>query len=90
PGRSEAILANPILDWVMAQRNMVVATTFASNIARLKTLSEAAIASGRKVCLLGRAMRKMVGVGLETGVLTDFPDTIGPEEAANLPRNKVM
>ncbi|WP_207100617.1 ribonuclease J [Paracoccus shandongensis] len=90
PGRSEAMLANPILDWVMAQKNMVVATTFASNIARLKTLSEAAIAGGRKVCLLGRAMRKMVAVGLETGVLTDFPDTIGPEEAASLPRNQVM
>ena len=90
PGRSEALLANPILEWVMAQKNMVVATTFASNIARLKTLSEAAIASGRKVCLLGRAMRRMVSVGLETGVLTDFPDTIGPDEAANLSRDKVM
>ncbi|TBN44071.1 ribonuclease J [Paracoccus subflavus] len=90
PGRSEAVLANPILEWVMAQRSMVVATTFASNIARLKTLSDAAIASGRKVCLLGRAMRKMVAVGMETGVLTDFPDTIGPEEAAGLPRHQVM
>ncbi|SNR46264.1 ribonuclease J [Paracoccus sediminis] len=90
PGRSEAVLANPILEWVMAQRNMIVATTFASNIARLKTLSDAAIAGGRKVCLLGRAMRKMVTVGLETGVLTDFPDTIGPEEAASLPCNQVM
>lgn len=89
-GRSEAMLANPILEWVVAQKNMVVATTFASNIARLKTLSDAAIAANRKVCLLGRAMRKMVAVGLETGVLTDFPDTIGPEEAASLPRNQVM
>lgn len=90
PGRSEAVLANPILEWVMAQKNLVVATTFASNIARLKTLAEAAIASGRKVCLLGRAMRRMVSVGLETGVLTDFPDTISPDEAAGLPRNQVM
>lgn len=90
PGRSEAVLSNPILEWVMAQRNMVVATTFASNIARLKTLSDAAIAGGRKVCLLGRAMRRMVATGMETGVLTDFPDTIGPEEAASLPRHQVM
>ena len=90
PGRSEATLANPILDWVMAQKNMVVATTFASNIARLKTLAEAATASGRKVCLLGRAMRRMVSVGLETGILTDFPETIGPDEATELPRDKVM
>ena len=74
----------------MAQPNMVVATTFASNIARLKTLADAARASGRKVCLLGRAMRRMVSVGFETGILTDFPETIGPEEAAGLPRDQVM
>lgn len=90
PGRSEALLANPILEWVVAQKGMVVATTFASNIARLKTLADAAIASGREVCLLGRAMRRMVSVGLETGILTDFPDTIGPEEASRLPRGDVM
>lgn len=90
PGRSEALLANPTLEWVMAQKNLVVTTTFASNIARLKTLADAARASGRKVCLLGRAMRRMVTVGMETGVLVDFPDTIGPEEAARLPRGEVM
>lgn len=90
PGRSEALLATPILDWVVAQKNMVVATTFASNIARLRTLADAAIAADRKVCLLGRAMRRMVAVGLETGVLTDFPSTISPDEAARLPRDKVM
>ena len=90
PGRSEAVLANPILDFVIAQPNMVVATTFASNVARLKTLAEAAIAADRKVCLLGRAMRKMVTTAQETGILTRFPKTISPEEAADLPRNKVM
>lgn len=90
PGRSESLLATPILEWVMGQKGMVVATTFASNIARLKTLADAARASGRKVCLLGRAMRRMVAVGLETGVLTDFPDTIGPDDAARLPRHEVM
>lgn len=90
PGRSESILAQPIQEWVLAQPNLVVATTFASNIARLRTLADAAIASGRKVCLLGRAMRRMVAVGLETGVLSDFPDTISPDEAAGLPRHQVM
>lgn len=90
PGRSEAMLANPLLDFVMAQKNMVVATTFASNVARLKTLAEAGVAAGRKVVLLGRAMRKMVTAATETGVLKDFPGVIPPEEAADLPRNKVM
>ncbi|UXU75198.1 MULTISPECIES: ribonuclease J [unclassified Paracoccus (in: a-proteobacteria)] len=90
PGRSESILANPLLDFVMAQPQMVVATTFASNIARLKTLAEAGIAAGRKICLLGRAMRRMVTTAIEAGILTSFPQVISPEEAADLPRNKVM
>jgi len=90
PGRSEAVLANPLLDFVMAQKQMVVASTFASNIARLKTLAEAGMAAGRKVCLLGRAMRRMVTVGVETGILTGFPPVISPEEASELPRDKVM
>ncbi|MFV0409147.1 MAG: ribonuclease J [Paracoccus sp. (in: a-proteobacteria)] len=90
PGRSEAMLANPLLEFVMAQPNMVVATTFASNVARLKTLADAATAAGRKICLLGRAMRRMVLVAQEAGILGDFPATISPEEASELPRNKVM
>lgn len=90
PGRSESVLANPIMEFVVAQPQMVIATTFASNVARLKTLADAAVASGRKVCLLGRAMRKMVQAATETGILTQFPATISPEEAAELPRHKVM
>ncbi|MDT1062972.1 ribonuclease J [Paracoccus sp. CPCC 101403] len=90
PGRSEAVLANPLLDFVMSQRQLVVATTFASNIARLRTLAEAGVAAGRKICLLGRAMRRMVTVGIETGVLDRFPPVVSPEEAADLPRDKVM
>ncbi|WBU53682.1 ribonuclease J [Paracoccus sp. SCSIO 75233] len=90
PGRSEALLANPLLDFVMSQPNMVVATTFASNVARVKTLAEAGVAADRQICLLGRSMRRMVQVATETGVLSDFPNTISPEDAADLPRNKVM
>jgi ribonuclease J len=90
PGRSEALLANPLLDFVTAQKQMVVATTFASNIARLRTLAEAGVAAGRRICLLGRAMRRMVTVAVETGVLDRFPPTISPEEAAETPRDRVL
>lgn len=90
PGRSEALLANPLLEFVLAQKQMVVATTFASNVARLQTLAEAGQAAGRKICLLGRAMRKMVTAATETQVLTSFPATISPEDAAALPRGEVM
>ncbi|MDR5651285.1 ribonuclease J [Ruixingdingia sedimenti] len=90
PGRSESLLTGPLHELIAGARGMVAATTFASNIARVRTLAEAGVAAGRSVCLLGRAMRKMIGVGVETGILTDFPRTISPEDALELPRGNLM
>jgi ribonuclease J len=90
PGRSEAVLGPEIQALVKSVRGMVVATTFASNIARVKTLAEAGRAAGRSVCLLGRAMKRMIGAATETGVLTGFPPTIEVEDAANIPRDNLM
>jgi len=69
PGRSEATLVKPIADMIKSANGMVVATTFASNVARLKTLAQAGIDSGRSVCVLGRSMQKMLGYAHSTGVL---------------------
>ncbi|MCC5988229.1 MAG: ribonuclease J [Pararhodobacter sp.] len=90
PGRSESSLPMAITDLVRAAPGMVVATTFASNVARLRTLAQAGRTAGRSVCLLGRAMHNMVRTATEAGLLHDFPATITPEEAADLPREKVM
>jgi len=69
---------------------MFVCTTFASNVARVKTLAEAGKRAGRSVCLLGRAMRRMIEAAVETGVLKDFPATVSPEEASKIPRENLM
>jgi ribonuclease J len=89
-GRSEATLKEPIRDLILSQGGMVVATTFASNVARLKTLAEAARAADRSVCLLGRAMKRMVSAAQQSGVLPDFPQTVSPEEAQDIPRRNLM
>lgn len=90
PGRSEATLAPEITKLVKASPGMVVATTFASNVARVKTLAEAGQAAGRSICLMGRAMRRMVEAAVLTGVLDDFPKTVPPEDAADIPRENLM
>ena len=90
PGRSEATLAQPIQALIEGREGMFVATTFASNVARLKTLAEAGVAAGRSVCLLGRAMKRMLTAAVETGVLTDFPAILTPEEALEVPRDNLM
>jgi len=90
PGRSESTLRDPIRDLIKAQRGMVVATTFASNVARLKTLADAAVAADRTVCFLGRSMRRMVSAAEQAGVLKGLPRTVSPEEALDVPRGNLM
>lgn len=90
PGRSEAVLGPEIERFIASQPGMVVATTFASNIARVRTLAMAGVAAGRTVVLLGRAMRRMVQAAVETGVLTDFPHTLPVEDVGDVPREHLM
>ena len=90
PGRSEASLSEAITDVMRSSKGMVVATTFASNVARLKTLAVAARDAGRSVCLMGRAMLRMTQVATEAGILRDFPSTVSPEEARELPRENLL
>ena len=89
-GRSEATLGDNITSLVADAKQMVIATTFASNLARVKTLADAGHRAGRSVCLMGRAMGRMVDAAKESGVLYDFPSTISPEEALDVPRGNLM
>lgn len=89
-GRSESTVGPEITRFVSEQSGMVVATTFASNVARVRTLARAGIDAGRSVCLLGRAMRRMIEASVEAGVLSDFPSTVSPEDAAQMPRENLM
>jgi len=89
-GRSESTLADPLTELIRTSTGMVVATTFGSNVARLKTLAEAARAADRTICVLGRAMKKMIGAAEEAGVLAGFPRTVTPDEALDVPRRNLM
>jgi len=89
-GRSEAELIGPITEMMRAQPGMVVATTFASNVARLRTLALAGKAAGRSIVVIGRAMHRMIGTARKVGLLTDFPDIVDVNDAANLPAENVM
>ncbi len=90
PGRSESSVGPEVEALVAGAKQMVVATTFASNVARVKTLAEAGERAGRSICLLGRAMRRMIEAAVETGVLTSFPKVIAPEDVTQIPRENVM
>ncbi len=76
----------PALSGIIAKcEGAVCATTFASNVARLKTLADAAIANDRSIVVAGRAMRRMIEIAVETGAITSFPSVISEARAGELP-----
>jgi ribonuclease J len=90
PGRSEAALIAPIGALMEAAEGMVVATTFASNVARLRTLARAGRDAGRQVVVLGRAMNTMLKTARAAEVLDDFPAVLDPLDADSVPRRNLL
>lgn len=89
-GRSESVINQSLINLFSETKGLVAATTFASNVARVRQIAEAGYNAGRSIVLLGRAMVKMTTVALESGVITDFPPSISPEEGRRLPREKLL
>lgn len=68
----------------------VAVTTFASNVARIRAVAEAAQASGRQVVCVGRAMDRVIGVATELGYLEGLPEFKPPQAYGYLARDKVV
>jgi ribonuclease J len=65
-------------------------TTFASNAARLQTIGRVAMETGRKVCIAGRSLDRILRVAQSTGYLKDFPPPVSFDEAMRLARSEVL
>ncbi|MBW6525464.1 ribonuclease J [Sphingomonas sp. RHCKR7] len=87
---SEATVRQGLAESVARARGRVVVTTFASNAARLHTLAEVAKETGRRLCVTGRSLDRIIRVAKATGYLKDFPETIDVDSAMRMPRNKVL
>ncbi|WP_210358441.1 MULTISPECIES: ribonuclease J [Sphingomonas] len=87
---SESSVRRGLAETIAKARGRVLVTTFASNAARLHTLGEVARETGRKLCVTGRSLDRILKVARACGYLGDFPETVDPETAMRLPRNKVL
>ena len=87
---SEAAVHEGLRNEVARARGRVLVTTFASNAARLQTIGRVANETGRRVCMAGRSLDRIVRVAKSTGYLQDFPDTIDFDTAMRLPRSEVL
>jgi ribonuclease J len=90
PSGSEESVHEGLLAQVMMANGRVLVTTFASNAARLQTIGRVAREAGRKVCIAGRSLERILRVAQATGYLKDFPPPISFDEAMRLPRDQVL
>lgn len=87
---SEGDLRAGLIEAIKDAHGRVVVTTFASNVARLKTLGDVARATGRQLCLAGRSLDRIVSVAKTAGYLHDLPHLIDWDKAISLPPREVM
>jgi len=87
--RSESELQDSLTDLIGRYDGRVAVACFASNVARLRTIAQAAQAHDRDVALIGRSLWRMDKAARENGYLEDVPRFLTEDEAGYLPRDKI-
>jgi ribonuclease J len=87
---SEADVASNLAEIIAASPRRVAVTTFASNVARIKAVADAARTCGREVVVVGRSMERVVQVARETGYLDGVPEFRGTDMYGYLPPDRVV
>jgi ribonuclease J len=87
---SETDVAACLAELIRTAPARVAVTTFASNVARLRAVAQAAAACEREVVVVGRAMERIAQVARETGYLDGIQDFRSVEVYGHLPPDKVV
>jgi ribonuclease J len=92
PGESgsEADLLDNLTSVIGACTGKVAVACFASNVARLETISEAARANGRDVVSAGRSLKRIERAARDNGYLQNTPPFIDQKDGGYLPDDKVL
>lgn len=87
---SEGDLQESIINIVKQQKNLVIVATFASNLSRVITIIEAAKVAKRYVVICGRALERIIKIGVELGYIKDTKNIINRSQIKKYPRNKLL
>src|SRR5947208_3434680 len=87
---SEADVAKTLARLIGEASRRVAVTTFASNVARLRAVADAAAACEREVVLVGRAMERIAQVARETGYLDGVKEFRSVDVYGHLAPDKVL
>ncbi|WP_295555416.1 ribonuclease J [uncultured Hyphomicrobium sp.] len=87
---SERDVAKTLADVIKAAPHRVAVTTFASNVARVKAVADAARAAGRELVIAGRALHRVIEVAIDTGYLPQGFRYVDQQQFSEVKRSKVV
>lgn len=87
---SETAVAASIAKIIAAAPRRVAVTTFASNVARVKAVADAAHACGRTLVVAGRALHRIIQVAIETGYLPQNFKYLDQQRFGDIAADKVV
>ncbi|WP_341791975.1 ribonuclease J [Rickettsia endosymbiont of Gonocerus acuteangulatus] len=87
---SEGDVKKSLIDIIAGCPQMVVVSTFASNLARLDTIIHAAQLAGRKVALTGRSLHRIKLAAEESGYFKDITPLISERDVSRFRREELL
>ena len=87
---SEGDVRKSLVDIIAGCPQMVVVSTFASNLARLDTIIHAAQLAGRKVALTGRSLHRIKLAAEESGYFKDIAPLISERDVSRFRREELL
>jgi ribonuclease J len=87
---SERDVAKTLAKIVKAAPHRVAVTTFASNVARVKAVADAARAAGRELVIAGRALHRVIEVAIDTGYLPQGFRYVDQQRVGDYKRSEVV
>ena len=92
PGRagSELSVRESLLNIIEKQKNRVIITSFASNVARMETIFYCAKKTGRNISLVGRSMHRIYKAAKQCGYLSDILEPIDARDSSKIKRDKII
>jgi len=87
---SEAEIAASLIEVVKKAPRRVAITTFSSNVARIRAIADAAVATNRKFCVAGRALQRVIQVAIDTGYLPEDFEFYDQNTIRQVPPSEVL
>jgi ribonuclease J len=88
---SERLVGEAFRQLIPLRTGRILVASFASNVHRMQQAADVAIEAGRKVCVVGRSMRKNINIARNLGYI-ELPDDaiIQPKELDDYARGDVL